>query len=158
MRENASNWLTSAGVKLAFDVWAGGSRDAVLDLMSTRRKAFVAEHPFPTDRIPTVVIRSSFDRSKVHIGRTARGERVTNVGKRFFQRVLRANQGLIEVWMHKESDGMVTLAGQTIPGATHIDKDDLDHFEPGLEMVSRHAPADLTTEAIQALFAQLAPR
>jgi hypothetical protein len=152
------HWLTTGGVQLAFEVWAGGSRDAVLDLTRDRREAFVAAHPFPTDRIPTVVIRSSFDRSKAKIGRTARGERLKNPGKRFFQRVLRANQGLIEVLQQDESDGMVTLADQRIPGATHIDKDDLDHFEPGLEMISRHAPANLTTEAALALFDRLAAR
>lgn len=150
-----STSLTAAGVALAFEVWAGGNRDAVLDITTEARAAFVAKHPYPADRIPTVVVRSTFSRSLVMIGRDANNDGVSNVGKRFFQRALRTNQWFIQAHEGKASDGMVDLEAQTIPGAKLIDKENLDHFEPGLTMISPHTPSNLTTEAMDALFEML---
>jgi hypothetical protein len=154
----AKGGLQAKAVQLLSDVWSGGSRDAVLDITTERREAFVSANPYPSDKIPTVVIRSTFDRNKIAVGPDRFGKRVTNPGKRFFQRVLRTNQALITLHEGLASDGMVDLAAQTIPGATHINKKDLDHFEPGLAMISAHTPSKLTAEAVGTLFDLMAGR
>ncbi|RMG08315.1 MAG: hypothetical protein D6731_22175 [Planctomycetota bacterium] len=154
----AHDALTLAGVRLALEGWAGGSRDAVVDLTRARRRAFVRDHPYPSDRVPTVVLRSSFSRSLFLMGRTPDGRRLRDPAKRLFQRALRFNQRLISRRTGEDNDGMVTLGDQRIPGAVHLDVDDLDHFEPGLGMLSPHRPADLSVRLLEKLFALLERR
>ncbi|MDF1660709.1 MAG: hypothetical protein P1V97_03000 [Planctomycetota bacterium] len=118
---------------LVFEQVFKGSRDAVLDLTRARRSAFVAKHPYPASKVPTVVIRSTFDR-------------------RFSRSILWANQKMIKNFLGLGSDGMVLLADQNIPGAVKtLTYQDLDHFEPGVRVESPHTPADLTNAAFDSL-------
>ena len=125
---------------LVFEQVFKGERAAVLDLTHEARAAFVAAHPYPAKRVPTVVVRSSFDR-------------------RASLSTLYAPQKLIERTQNEASDGLVTPADQTIPGArATIDLDDLDHFEPGVRLESPHKPVDVTNRAIDQLLLVLRPR
>lgn len=118
---------------LVFEKVFKGSRDAVLDLTRARRGAFVKKHPYPASKVPTVVIRSTFDR-------------------RFSRSILWANQKMIKNFLGLDSDGMVLLADQNIPGAVKtLTYKDLDHFEPGVRVESPHTPVDLTNAAFDAL-------
>jgi hypothetical protein len=124
-----------------------GSGDAVLDLTTARRAELLATHPYPADRIPTVVIRGSFS------------------GRPFFhfRHVLRKPlwvfQRVIEVADQAPSDGLVTLAKQRIPGAkVEITLLDLDHFEPGFRGESRYSPAEITHRGLDAMLPFLQPQ
>ena len=122
----ASNRALTGATRLVFEKAFNGELGAVLDLTHEARKAFVAAHPYPVSEVPTVVIRSTFDR-------------------RFPSKsVLFANQKLIERVVGEGSDGMVTLADQRIPGAVHVTLTDLDHFEPGVRVESPHSPVEVT--------------
>lgn len=137
----ASHKTLTGTVKVVFEGVFKGQKEAVLDLTRASRAAFVAEHPYPADRIPTVVIRSSFDRP---------------FGSRS---VLWPTQKLIERMEPTPSDGLVTLPDQAIPGAVAtIDLDDLDHFEPGVRGESRHTPAAITAMALDALLPHVPAR
>ncbi|MBL4848632.1 MAG: hypothetical protein JKY65_24180 [Planctomycetes bacterium] len=117
-----------------------GQRDAVIDLTHEKRAAFVAAHPYPAATIPTIVIRSTFNR-------------------RLSKSALYATQKYIKARHELESDGLVTLADQTIPGAAQtISLADLDHFEPGVRLESPHRPIDVTNVGLDALQAALARR
>ncbi len=136
----AGSSVLRGSVKLVFERVFKGEREAVLDLTHASRSAFVAAHPYPAGRVPTVVVRSTFDRP---------------FGSRS---VLWPNQKLIERRDGDASDGMVTIADQTIPGAVAtIDLDDLDHFEPGVRGESRHAPVEITNRALDVLLPHLGP-
>ncbi|MBI3271000.1 MAG: hypothetical protein HYZ53_18500 [Planctomycetes bacterium] len=120
-------------IRLVFERIFKGQKEAVFDLASASRRAFVAAHPYPSNRIPTVVIRSSFDR-------------------RISRSVLWPSQKLIKRYLGEASDGLVIPKDQSIPGAAvTFDYADLDHFEPGLRGESPHRPVDLTTRSILAL-------
>lgn len=140
-----ADWVTgsaalSATVKVVFEKAFGGEGAAVTDLTHAARAAFVAAHPYPAGRVPTVVLRSTFDRK---------------LGSRS---VLWLNQKVLERRLGQATDGMVTLADQAIPGAVvTIDLEDLDHFEPGVRGESPHAPAEITNRALEALLPFLGP-
>lgn len=110
-----------------------GDRDAVRDLRSETRQALLREHPYPVDRIPTVVLRSSFS------GRPMlRPRHVLRKPLWLFQKYLEKTAGI-------QSDGMVKLEWQRIPGArAEITLEDMDHFEPGFRGESPHSPATVT--------------
>jgi predicted alpha/beta hydrolase family esterase len=117
-----------------------GSRDAVRDLRSATRQALLRQHPYPVDRVPTVVVRSSFsDRSifkKRHVLRKPLW---------VFQNFLLKTKGI-------HSDGMVSLEWQRVPGAKkEITLTDLDHFEPGFRGESPHSPCAITNQLIDAM-------
>ncbi|HBP22076.1 MAG TPA: hypothetical protein DEA08_30380 [Planctomycetes bacterium] len=127
----------SGTMAFVFEKVFKGERAAVLDLTHQARAAFVAAHPYPAKRVPTVVVRSSFDR-------------------RASVSTLYAPQKLIKRTKNEPSDGLVTPADQTIPGAkATIDLDDLDHFEPGVRLESPHKPVDVTNRAMDELLVVL---
>lgn len=135
-----SSRVLTGSVKLVFETVFKGSRDAVLDLQHDTRAAFVAAHPYPASQVPTVVIRSSFDRK---------------FGSRS---VLFPTQKLIAWRDHAASDGLVIPRDQVIPGAVAtLDYRDLDHFEPGVRGESPHLPVDLTNAALDAMLPRLKP-
>lgn len=110
-----------------------GSRDAVRDLRSETRQALLRANPYPVDRVPTVVLRSSFS------------------GRPMFKlrHVLRKPLWLFQWYLEKTartpSDGMVSLEWQRIPGAAaEITLTDMDHFEPGFRGESPHSPCKVT--------------
>lgn len=122
---------------LVFEQVFKGERAAVLDLTHEARADFVKAHPYPASRVPTVVVRSSFDR-------------------RASLSTLYAPQKLIEQTKNEPSDGLVTPADQSVPGAkATIDLDDLDHFEPGVRLESPHKPVDVTNRALDQLLVVL---
>lgn len=128
-----SQSVLRGSMEVVFEQVFGGSRDAVLDLTRARRAEFIKKHPYPASKVPTVVVRSTFDR-------------------RFSRSVLWANQKTIKAFLGLDSDGMVLLADQIIPGAVKtLTYKDLDHFEPGLRVESPHTPVDLTNAAFEAL-------
>jgi hypothetical protein len=135
-----SSRALTASMALVFEKVFKGQRSAVLDLTHSARSAFVAKHPYPATRVPTVVIRSTFDR-KMSLS------------------VLYAPQKYTK-WRHKKaSDGMVALADQSIPGAAKtVTLKDLDHFEPGVRLESDHKPNGLTNRAMDALLRVLGTR
>jgi hypothetical protein len=110
-----------------------GSRDAVRDLRSETRQALLRAHPYPVDRVPTVVLRSSFS------GRSMwRPRHVLRKPLWAFQKFLEKTKGT-------QSDGMVSLEWQRIPGAAaEITLTDMDHFEPGFRGESPHSPCKVT--------------
>ena len=125
---------------LVFEKVFKGQREAVIDLSHEQRAAFVAAHPYPADEIPTVVIRSTFNRK---VSKSA----------------LYPTQKYIAARHKLESDGLVTLADQAIPGAAKtIFLADLDHFEPGVRLESPHKPIDVTNLGLDALQEVLAQR
>jgi hypothetical protein len=111
-----------------------GSRDAVRDLRSEARQASLREHPYPVDRVPTVVLRSSFSGRPMF-----RPRHVLRKPLWVFQKFLeKTKDGL-------QSDGMVSLEWQRIPGAAaEITLSDMDHFEPGFRGESPHSPCEVT--------------
>lgn len=116
-----------------------GSRDAVQDLRSERRQALLRAHPFPVDRVPTVVLRGHFS------GRPAARPR----------HVLRKPLWLFQWYLERTkkiaSDGMVSLEWQRIPGAkAELTLDDIDHFEPGFRGESPYPPCDVTNRLLDA--------
>lgn len=136
----AKQKVLRGSMALVFEKVFKGQREAVIDLTHEERAAFVAAHPYPADQIPTVVIRSTFDR-------------------KLSKSTLWAPQKYIERRHDLASDGLVTLADQSIPGAARtIFLDDLDHFEPGVRLESPHKPIDVTNRGLDALQAVLAER
>jgi pimeloyl-ACP methyl ester carboxylesterase len=136
----AEKKVLRGSMALVFEKVFKGQREAVIDLTHTARAAFVAAHPYPADLIPTVVIRSTFDR-------------------KLSKSALWSPQKYIEHRHDLASDGLVTLADQEIPGAARtIFLDDLDHFEPGVRLESPHKPIDVTNKGLDALQAVLAKR
>lgn len=117
-----------------------GSGDAVRDLRSEARRALLSEHPFPLElQARTVVIRGSFSkRPLAKFGRHPLCEPL--VGLQIF---LEKRRGL-------QSDGMVSLENQRIPGArAEFVYTNLDHFEPGFRNESPHTPAEITAKALE---------
>lgn len=136
----AEQKVLRGSMALVFEKVFKGQREAVIDLTHEERAAFVAAHPYPADQIPTVVIRSTFDR-------------------KLSKSTLWSPQKYIEHRHQLASDGLVTLADQAIPGAARtIFLDDLDHFEPGVRLESPHKPIDVTNKGLDALQAVLAER
>ena len=123
-----------------------GSGLAVRDLRSEARRALLELYPYPADRIPTVVIRGHFSgRAPVKFGRHVLCQPL--VGLQVF---LEKRRGL-------QSDGMVSLANQSIPGAVaEHTYADLDHFEPGFRNESPHTPAAITGKALDLMLPRLA--
>lgn len=121
-----------------------GSPDAVRDLRSEVRQAMLAEHPYPADRIPTVVVRGYIEgRSLLKARHVLRGPLVV------FQMYTAAETG-------ERSDGMVTLGMQSIPGAVdEVTLADLDHFEPGFRGESPHTPAKITHDGLARIIGHL---
>lgn len=117
-----------------------GSRDAVRDLRSETRQALLRQHPYPADRIPTVVVRSSFQ------GRSMWKKRhVLRKPLWVFQNFLLKTKGI-------HSDGMVSLEWQRVPGARReITLLDMDHFEPGFRGESPHSPCKVTNALVDAM-------
>jgi len=113
-----------------------GEREAVRDLRSETRQALLARHPFVVDGeplVPTVVVRGSFSGRPLF-----RFRHVLRKPLFVFQDYLQRFQGV-------ESDGMVALEWQRIPGAAaEVTLDDIDHFEPGFRGESPHTPAKIT--------------
>ncbi|MGE0706503.1 MAG: hypothetical protein AB7N76_15635 [Planctomycetota bacterium] len=127
-------------VAVVFEKVFKGQRDAVLDLTHERRAAFVAEHPYPAAAVPTVVIRSSFDR-------------------KLSKSTIYPTQKYTKLRFHEPNDGMVALKDQVIPGAVEtVTLEDLDHFEPGVRLESEHKPTDVTNVGLDALLRALAAR
>lgn len=61
-----------------------------------------------------------------------------------FQKFLEKSKGI-------QSDGMVALEGQHIPGAkAEFTLDDIDHFEPGFRGESPYSPCDVTNRLLDA--------
>jgi hypothetical protein len=122
-----------------------GSGAAVRDLRTDARQALLRAHPYPVDRIPTVVVRGSFE------GRPfARPRHVLREPLWVFQRFLQVKYGL-------QSDGMVSLDKQRIPGArVEITLTDIDHFEPGFRGESPHSPCAITNRLLDATLPYLA--
>jgi hypothetical protein len=117
-----------------------GSRDAVRDLRSATRQGLLRRHPYPVDRVPTVVVRSSFS------GRAMWKKR----------HVLRKPLWVFQRYLEKvkkiQSDGMVRLEWQRVPGAAReITLQDMDHFEPGFRGESPHSPCSVTNTLIDAM-------
>lgn len=132
-----SSKLLDAAVKLVIEQVFKGQNDAVLDLDFQRRHDFVAKNVYPVAKVPTVVVRSTFNRS---------------VSKS----PLWANQKYITAKYKKPNDGMVMIADQQIPGAAAtIDLENMDHFEPGLRNESKNTPLIVTSQALLALLPKL---
>jgi hypothetical protein len=116
-----------------------GDRGAVQDLRTERRQALLREHPFPVDRVATVVCRGHFS------GRAFAKPR------HVLRKPLWAFQKFLESTQHIQSDGMVALSGQHIPGAkAELTLDDIDHFEPGFRGESPFSPCDVTNRLLDA--------
>jgi hypothetical protein len=124
-----------------------GSRDAVQDLRHERRQALLALHPYPVDRVPTVVVRSSFH------GRSMwRPRHVLRQPLWVFETFLEKTKGIA-------SDGMVSLEWQRVPGARdEVTLDDMDHFEPGFRGESPHSPCEVTNLLVDRMVRVLAAR
>lgn len=121
-----------------------GSRDAVQDLRSSRRQALLRQHPYPVDRIPTVVVRSSFSGRPMF-----RPRHVLREPLWVFQKFLEKRKGIA-------SDGMVALEWQRVPGAAaELTLDDMDHFEPGFRGESPHSPCEVTNTIVDAMLGAL---
>ena len=116
-----------------------GDRGAVQDLRTERRQALLREHPFPVDRVATVVCRGHFS------GRPfAKPRHVLRKPLWAFQKFLEKSKGI-------QSDGMVALEGQRIPGAkAEFTLNDIDHFEPGFRGESPYSPCDVTNRLLDA--------
>ena len=122
-----------AAVQAIFEGVFKGQKEAVLDISFDARKQFVGQHPYPAAAVPTVVVRSSFQR-------------------KLSKSVLWANQKIITLELHQPNDGMVIVRDQAVPGALQtIDLDDMDHFEPGLRNESKHTPLEVTVRGVLAL-------
>lgn len=106
-----------------------------LDMTTQQRAIFVAQYRYPAQRVPTVAIRTTLQRAG-------------------FGPLVRTD-ALIRQTFNQGSDGLVTTSGQTIPGATHIDLRDVDHFEGGARGASRTSPAALTNQGLTALINRL---
>lgn len=131
-----SSFLSGA-VRITFERIFKGEKEAVSDLTRAARQAFLKAHPYPAAKVPTVVIRSSFNR-------------------KVSKSVLWANQKLIMRLEQKHSDGMVVLEDALIPGAVKtITLQDLDHFEPGVRVESPHSPTKVTNLGLDALLLAL---
>lgn len=122
-----------------------GSRDAVRDLRSETRQALLRRHPYPVREIPTVVLRSSFSGRPMFR----------------FRHVLRQPLWVFQKYLEKtagtQSDGMVSLEWQRIPGAAaEITLQDMDHFEPGFRGESPHSPATVTNQIVDRMVEVLA--
>lgn len=116
-----------------------GDRGAVQDLRTERRQALLREHPFPVERIATVVCRGHFS------GRAMWKPR------HVLRKPLWAFQKFLEKTKRIQSDGMVALEGQRIPGArAEFTLDDIDHFEPGFRGESPYSPCDVTNRLLDA--------
>lgn len=116
-----------------------GDRGAVQDLRTERRQALLREHPYPVDRVATVVCRGHFS------GRAMWKPR------HVLRKPLWAFQKFLEKTKHLQSDGMVALEGQRIPGAkAELTLDDIDHFEPGFRGESPYSPCDVTNRLLDA--------
>jgi hypothetical protein len=121
-----------------------GSGDAVQDLRSARRQALLRQHPYPVDRIPTVVVRSSFSGRPMF-----RPRHVLREPLWVFQKFLEKTRGI-------QSDGMVALEWQRVPGAAaEITLQDMDHFEPGFRGESPHSPCEVTNTIVDAMLGAL---
>lgn len=124
-------------VRLVLEKLFKAQGDGARDLDLTRRAAFVAKHPYPAAQVPTVVVRSTFDR------------KVTKSPLAPLQRLLLKRTG-------QPNDGLVLLKDQLVPGALSTqDVDNLDHFESGLRGESKTTPLALTTRALLPLLAAL---
>jgi hypothetical protein len=121
-----------------------GSPDAVRDLRSRARLGLLARHPYPADKVPTVVVRGFMDdRSFFKPRHVLRGPLVVF-------------QAYTELELGEPSDGMVTLDSQSIPGAVaEITLADLDHFEPGFRGESPHKPVAITNQGLELVFPHL---
>ena len=125
--------LLEKAVQAIFEGVFKGQKEAVLDISFDARKVFVGQHPYPAAQIPTVVVRSSFQR-------------------KLSKSVLWANQKIISYELKQPNDGMVIVRDQAVPGAIKtIDLDDMDHFEPGLRNESKHTPLEVTVRGVLAL-------
>ena len=122
-----------------------GSPDAVRDLRGEARRALLAQHPYPAAEVPTVVVRGSFS-----------GRPLAKWGRHPLCQPLVGLQKFLESQRGIQSDGMVSLENQRIPGsvAEHT-YDDLDHFEPGFRNESRHTPTAITTRALELMLPRL---
>lgn len=124
-----------------------GSRDAVRDLRSETRQALLRRHPYPVRQIPTVVLRSSFSGRPMF-----RPRHVLRKPLWVFQKYLERTQRI-------QSDGMVRLEWQRIPGAAaEITLQDMDHFEPGFRGESPHSPATVTNQIVDRMVEVLGAR
>lgn len=123
-----------------------GSGDAVRDLRTSVRQELLAKHPYPAAQIPTVTIRGYFvDRWKdPDVRRHVLC--VPLVGLQVFMKQRRG----------RDSDGMVDVGSQQIPGAKadHLYQD-LDHFEPGFRSESPHTPSAITAKALELMLPHL---
>lgn len=136
----AENKVLRGPMALVFEGVFKGQREAVIDLTHESRAAFVAAHPYPADEIPTVVIRSSFERT-------------------LSKSSLWPSENYITARHKVDNDGLVSVADQRIPGAAReLFLADLDHFEPGVRLESPHAPIEVTTRGIDALLSVLRER
>lgn len=136
----AANKVLRGPMALVFEQVFKGQREAVIDLTHASRAAFVAEHPYPAAEVPTVVIRSSFERK---LSRSS----------------LWPPENYITARHKVANDGLVSVEDQRIPGADReLFLDDLDHFEPGVRLESAHKPIEVTTRGVDALLAVLRAR
>jgi pimeloyl-ACP methyl ester carboxylesterase len=83
-----------------------GEWQAIVDVTTAVRRSFVSEHPYPSDRVPTVSL-------------VTRAERTPLVPLRLYMKLA---HGL-------ESDGMVPTDHQRVPGAHTVERV-LDHRQP----------------------------
>lgn len=146
-----SNLLIEAAAKAAFECLfpqvnasGTGSVSAVLDLQSASRQALLERHPYPVQAIPTVTVRGHFQgRWKVTDPRRLKHRHP-------LCKPLVGLQVFLEKRRHVQSDGMVSLPNQAIPGArADYVFEDLDHFEPGFRSESPHTPAAVTAKALE---------
>lgn len=122
-----------------------GSGLAVRDLRSDARRALLERYPYPADRIPTVVIRGHFS-----------GRPMAKFGRHPLCQPLVGLQAFLEKRRGLQSDGMVSLPNQSIPGAVaEHTYADLDHFEPGFRNESPHTPAAITGKALELMLPRL---
>jgi hypothetical protein len=107
----------------------GGSFEAVTDLAYDKRRAFLAKHPFPSDKIPTISLATCVEDTTA----------LTGLLKPMIDYISVRYEGTC-------SDGCVTLEDAVIPGSAVVYLKDMDHFGPpyqSLPATDQYVPSRL---------------
>ena len=98
-----------------------GSRHAVLDLSYDNRQAFLEQHPYPSDAVPTLCVASCEKRPSS---------------------LLKPTIDYLALRYGEWSDGCVCQADATLPGCRAVFIEDMDHFGPAWRSLPATDPYD----------------
>lgn len=132
-----SNDVTSGASKLVFETLFGGEEEVVSQLTHQYRNRFLQKYSYPADDVPTVVLRTSFDRT-------------------YPDTILWGNENVIDSVLGASNDGMMTLSDQTIPGAdSTITLENVAHLETTVREHPSYTPSYVTARTMLELFQQI---